>query len=74
MRGGWQFFAHMNVSQYKIQDEIDDRVEAYATGIGILKRFGHDLQVRAEWQYLKNAISNYDTRIHFRVMKGFALR
>jgi hypothetical protein len=74
IRSGWQVFGRVNVSQYRIQEEQDDRSEAYSTGLGISKRFGSDWQLRAEWQYLRNAVQDYDSRFHLRVTKGFAFK
>jgi len=70
----WQVFGQVNVSQYRIQDEQEDLSEAYATGIGLLRQFGGNLQMRAEWQYLRNAVQSYDSRFHFRITKGFDFR
>ncbi len=73
-KNSWQVYGHTNITKYRIQEYQDQRSEAYSSGIGVIKRFGGDLQVRAEWQYLRNAVRKYDSRIHFRVTKGFAFR
>jgi len=67
----WRVFGQVNVRKYRIQEEQEDRSEAYATGIGLIRQFGSDLQARIEWQYLRNAVKSYDSRVHFRITKGF---
>ena len=70
----WQVFGQTNITKYRIQDYQDERSEAYASGLGLIKRFGGDFQLRAEWQYMRNAVRKYDSRVHFRITKGFSFR
>jgi len=71
---GLELFGSANLSRYKIQDEHDDLINAYATQVGLSKKLKGNWLLRAEWQLLNNAISDYDSRFHFRISKGFSFK
>ena len=61
------------LSQYKIQPEPPDRMDAYSSSFGAIWKPGSDIRVRAEGQYLRNAVEASDWRVFLQITKGFSL-
>ncbi|MEW5922499.1 MAG: hypothetical protein AB1746_00775 [Candidatus Zixiibacteriota bacterium] len=68
-----EFYASANFSRYRIQEMQVDKSDSYMTILGIQKNLGKSTMVRAEGQYLRNAVRNDDTRFYFRIVKAFSL-
>jgi len=63
-------YSRADLSRYKIQDQVDDRTDAYAAVAGLQWR--HELyEARIEGQYLRNAVASDDTRIRISLSRGF---
>ncbi len=73
LNSNWQTYARFNLSKYKIQSLQSDNYKAYTAAFGMDRKFTGGWVVRGEYQYLKNAISNNDVRLYFRVSKNFVL-
>lgn len=67
-----EFYASANFSRYRIQEMQVDKSDSYMTILGVQKNLGKSTMVRAEGQYLRNAVRNDDTRFYFRVVKGLS--
>jgi len=67
-------YASANLARYHIQEEYDELSDAYSAAIGGVRTFAGSWQVRGEWQYLRNAIESYSSRIYFRLSKQFSIR
>ncbi|PKK85091.1 MAG: hypothetical protein CVT49_00690 [candidate division Zixibacteria bacterium HGW-Zixibacteria-1] len=67
-----ELYASANFSRYRVQDMQEELSDSYMTTLGIQKNFGKSTTVRAEGQYLRNAVRNDDTRFYFRFVKGFS--
>ena len=65
-------YATAHLYQYRIQTQLDDRLDSYAWSAGVEWRTAYDLSVRAEGQYLRNAVYEDDTRFFLRVAKDFS--
>jgi hypothetical protein len=61
------------LAQYKIQPETSDRIDDYSSSVGLVWRPAANLRVRAEGQYLKNAVEASDWRVFLQVTKGFSV-
>ena len=69
----WECFASANMGRYRVQDEQDDRSDAYAANLGVRWRPGMGLIFQAEGQYLRNAVQSRDIRGNLRISKDFSL-
>ena len=65
-------FGQVSLNRYRVQSEQKDRSDAYATSLGLSKRFDGGYQVSGQWQYLRNAVQSSDNRLHLRVIKSFS--
>lgn len=65
-------FGQVSLNRYRVQPEQTDRSDAYATSLGLSKRFDGGYQVSGRWQYLRNAVQSSDNRLHVRVIKSFS--
>ncbi len=68
-----ELYFRANLGRYKVQDLQNDLNDAYSSAIGINRRFGNGWETRFEGQYLRNAISESDTRIYLNIIKRFAI-
>jgi len=60
-------------SQYKIQPEPPDRMDAYSSSFGAVWKPGWDTRVRAEGQYFRNAVDDNDWRMFLQIAKNFSI-
>lgn len=65
-------FGQVSLNRYRVQPEQKDRSDAYATSLGLSKRFDGGYEVSGQWQYLRNAVQSSDSRLHLRVTKSFS--
>jgi hypothetical protein len=70
----WECFASANLFRYRVQLEQRERSDAYASSAGARWRPGYGLSVRAEVQYLRNAVMKDDSRIFLQIAKDFSIR
>jgi len=70
----WSVYATANLFRYRVQLEQTDRSDAYATTLGLRWRVGWGVAIRAEGQFLRNALYQDDTRFFLRVSKDFSIR
>lgn len=66
-------YASVYLSQYMIQPEPSDRMDAYSSSFGTVWKPGRDMRVRAEGQFLRNAVNDKDWRIFLQIAKEFSL-
>jgi hypothetical protein len=66
-------FVTANLFRYRVQLEQTDRSDAYATTFGMRWRMGYGMAVRAEGQYLRNAVMEDDWRFLVRISKNFSV-
>jgi hypothetical protein len=69
----WDCYVTANFSRYRVQPEQKDRSDAYASTAGVQWRGPSGLGIRAEGQYLRNAIQRADFRLLLRLTKDFVL-
>lgn len=65
-------YSRIDMSRYQIQNEVDDRSDAYAAVAGLQWRYKL-YEARVEGQYLRNAVNEDDARIRFSFSRGFSL-
>lgn len=69
----WTAYATANLFRYRVQLEQTDRSDSYASTLGVRWRLGWGLTIRAEGQFLRNALYEDDTRLFLRVSKDFSV-
>jgi hypothetical protein len=69
----WTLFGRLNYGRYSVQEEQSERMTAYSSGLGVLRRFGNGWLANIEGQFLHNATQSDDYRIHLRLSRSFRL-
>jgi len=70
----WQCYAGANLYRYRVQLQEGERIDSYASTLGLQWRAGRGVTVRGEGQYLHNAVSKEDYRLFLRVAKHFSFK
>lgn len=70
----WSVFGNTDLSRYRVQELEESLIDAYAATAGISYRAGSEFTIRAEGQFLRNALSRSDWRLFLRVAKGFSIQ
>ncbi|PWB76252.1 hypothetical protein C3F09_00830 [candidate division GN15 bacterium] len=70
----WSVFGNTDLSRYRVQELEESLMDSYAATAGICFRPGRDFTIRAEGQFLRNAINTSDWRLFLRVAKGFLIQ
>jgi len=70
----WSVFGNSDLSRYRVQELQESLSDAYSASAGISFRPGKELTIRAEGQFLRNAINTSDLRLFLRVTKGFSVQ
>lgn len=70
----YSVYGSANVSRYRVQPEQEDFNDAYSTSLGFIGKIVKSWQVRAEWQYLRNAIESSSSRMYIRIDKQLNFR
>ena len=73
LSGRLDAFVTANLFRYRVQLEQTDRSDAYATTVGLRWRAGRGFAIRAESQYLRNAVMQDDWRFLVRISKNFSI-
>jgi hypothetical protein len=73
LNDSWMVYATANLFRYRVQLEQTDRSDAYATTLGLRWRLAWGFAIRAEGQFLRNAVYEDDTRIFLRISKDFSV-
>lgn len=70
----WSIYGNTDLSRYRIQELQESLSDAYSASAGLSFRPGSDFTIRAEAQFLRNAVSSSDTRLFIRILKGFSVQ
>lgn len=70
----WSVYGNTDLSRYRVQELQESLSDAYSASAGISFRPGKDFTMKAEGQFLRNAISTSDVRLFLRVSKGFSVQ
>jgi hypothetical protein len=73
LKDRWTVYATANLFRYRVQLEQADRSDAYASTVGFRWQLGRGFAIRAEGQFLRNALYESDTRVFLRISKDFSV-
>jgi hypothetical protein len=74
IRHNLELYGSASISRYLIQPETVDKIDAYSSSAGLVWRPGWTMQIRAEGQYLRNAVDKSDFRLFVQLAKNFAMK
>jgi hypothetical protein len=74
IRHNLEFYGSTSISRYLIQPGTPGKIDAYSSSAGLLWRPGWAMQVRAEGQFLRNAVDKSDFRLFVQLAKNFEMK